>query len=181
MYSKARIGDHPIHPALVSFPVVYYTSTVIALVAFAVSRDPFWFRAALTANIAGVAMAVVAAIPGAIDLFAGVPRRSRARATGLRHAVFNVAALALFSVCAALLWARWYDPDVIAGREALTTTAPLLIAIVGLAATGVGGALGWKLVQTHHVGVAPNIYGRPPGVPDASVGRTVSQIRPSLH
>jgi uncharacterized membrane protein len=186
MYSRANIADHPIHPALVAFPIAFYTSTVIALVAHLATRDPFWFRAALTANIAGVVMAVVAAIPGAIDLFAGVPSHTRARSTGLRHAGYNVAALALFAVSAWLLWDQWYDADVVAGRVALESAVPLVIALVGLASTVIAGTLGWKLVQTHHVGVAPSTDLRARPRPEAeqpggAVGRTASQVRPSLH
>ena len=66
MYSKVTIAKHPIHPALVAFPVVYYTSTVAAMIIFLANGDPFWFRAAMLANVAGVATAVVAAIPGAL-------------------------------------------------------------------------------------------------------------------
>src|SRR5262249_26362635 len=96
MYTKARIAGHPIHPMLVAFPIALYVSTVVALLAHAGTHDPFWYRVALWTNLVGVVMAAVAAIPGLIDLLS-IPARSRARATGLRHAGFNVLALVLFA------------------------------------------------------------------------------------
>jgi uncharacterized membrane protein len=188
MYSRAKISDHPIHPALVAFPIVFYTSTVAALIAHAATGDPFWFRAALTTNIAGVVMAVVASIPGAIDLFAGIPHRSAARATGHLHASLQIAALALFTVSAVMLWNRWYARELIAGEVVIDGIAPLIVASLGLVATMIGGALGWKLVQTHHVGIEPNLRPRPrrdhshdPVLPRGAIGRTASHVRPGLH
>lgn len=187
MYSRAKISDHPIHPALVAFPFVFYTSTVAALIAHAMTGDPFWFRAALTTNIAGVVMAVVAAIPGAIDLFAGIPHRSPARATGHLHASLQIAALALFTVSGVLVWNRWYARELIGGEMVIDGLAPLVVASLGLVATVIGGSLGWKLVQTHHVGIAPNLHQGPrprrdhrhdPVLPRGAIGRTASQVRP---
>ncbi len=145
MYSRARIAGHPIHPMLIAFPVALYVVTVVTLIVSAATGDPFWYRAALWANVAGVVMAAVAAVPGLIDLL-GLPRHSRARSTGIRHAAFNVLALALFVVSAALLYGQ-YDA---AARD---VTAPLVLSILGVGSTLVAGWLGWTLVQTHHVGI----------------------------
>jgi len=158
MYTKARIAGHPIHPALIAFPVALYTSTVVALIVHAVTGDPFWYRAAMWTNIAGVVMAVVAAIPGAIDLFS-LPNRTRARTTGLRHAGFNVLALVLFAISGVILYRNLYGNPGMNGAFKLDDAAPLALTIVGLASTVIAGTLGWTLVQTHHVGVKPTQHG----------------------
>jgi uncharacterized membrane protein len=165
MYTKARIAGHPIHPALIAFPVALYTSTVVALIVHAATGDPFWFRAAMWTNIGGVVMAAVAAIPGFIDLIS-LPRHSRALKTGLRHAGFNVFALVLFIISGVLLINRYYGS--VAGTANLTWVAPLVLSAIGLCSTVVAGTLGWALVQTHHVGVRPTEYGvaRAPGQVD---------------
>ena len=157
MRSKAAISDHPIHPALIAFPVAFYTATVIALAIFQATDDLFWFRVGLVANIAGVVMAVVAAIPGAIDLFTAVPAGSPARSTGLRHAALNLVALVLFAIGAILLWSEWRSDAVLAGERPLEATTALVLTAIGLATTMVAGTLGWKLVQTHHVGVDDSV------------------------
>jgi len=152
MHSKARIAGHPIHPMLIAFPVAMYTATVVTLITHIATGDAFWFRVAFYANVAGVATAGLAAIPGLIDLL-GLPRRSRARATGIKHAAFNVLALSLFAVSAALLY-RNFD---VVGYD---VTAPLVLGGAGLLSTMAAGWLGWNLVQTHHVGVKPAQFGR---------------------
>lgn len=154
MYSKARIAGHPIHPMLIAFPVALYVSTVVALFVHIGTADPFWYRAAMWANIAGVVMAAVAAVPGLIDLVS-LPKKSRARVTGIRHAVFNVLALTLFVISAVLLYRSWTS-----GVGALDVTAPLVLSLLGVLSTMTAGWLGWNLVQTHHVGVHPSRYDR---------------------
>ena len=94
MYAKARIVGHPM---LVVFPIALFSMTIAAELVHIGTGDLFYFRAAMVANAAGVVMALVAAIPGALDLFS-LPRSSAARATGLKHAVLNVLTIALFSV-----------------------------------------------------------------------------------
>ncbi len=163
MYTKARIAGHPIHPAIIAFPVALYTATVVALIVFAGTNDGFWYRAAMWSNLAGVVMAGVAAIPGAIDLFT-LPRHTRAFATGLRHAGFNVLALVLFVISGAIMIRDWYG-----NAPRLDTAAPLVLGIIGLLSTMTAGALGWTLVQTHHVGVKPTAHvatGRAPAEVD---------------
>jgi uncharacterized membrane protein len=147
MLTKARIAGHPIHPMLVAFPVALYTATAVALIVFGGTSDPFWFRAAFWTNLAGVVMAAVAAIPGAIDLFT-LPEHTRARRTGYGHAALNVGALTLFVISVILIGTSWYGGSI-------NYVAPLVLSLCGLALTVGAGALGWTLVQTHHVGVTP--------------------------
>ena len=160
MYTKARIAGHPIHPMLVAFPIALYAATVAALFVHLGTHDPFWYRAAMYCNIGGVVLAAVAAVPGLIDLI-GLPSGTRARVTGLRHAAFNVLALSLFTVCAIVLYVdagRTLVPEV--GKYQLDTTAPLILAILGVMSTLVAGSLGWMMVQTHHVGIKPTRFDR---------------------
>jgi len=147
MLTKAGIAGHPIHPMLIAFPVALYVSTAVALIVFGGTHDPFWFRAAFWANLAGVVMAAVAAIPGAIDLFT-LPEHTRARKTGYLHAGLNVVALTLFVISCIWIGERLYGGS-------LAYAGPLVLSLCGVAATVGAGALGWTLVQTHHVGVTP--------------------------
>jgi uncharacterized membrane protein len=143
MQTKARIAGHPIHPMLVAFPIAFYVATVVTQLVFLGTSDPFWYKVALYANIAGVVMAAVAAAPGLVDLLS-LDRRSRARQVGLRHAGFNVLALLVFAASAGVLWNN---------QTTLSVAAPLVLGVLGLASTMIAGWLGWTLVQTHHVGV----------------------------
>ena len=160
MYTKASVAKHPIHPMLIALPITLYVATVAALFVHVGTNDVFWYRAALYCNIGGVVFAAIAAIPGLIDLL-GLPSESRARTTGIRHAVFNVLALALFVVSGILLYRNAGNNIVPAvGHYTLDVTAPLVLTIIGVASTAVAGALGWTMVQTHHVGIKPTRFDR---------------------
>jgi uncharacterized membrane protein len=154
MYSKARIGGHPIHPMLVAFPLAFYTTTVVTLLVYIGTREAFWYRFAMVASLAGIATAVIAAIPGAIDLVA-LPRRARARKVGLRHAGFNLLATGLFAVTALVLYQTWIHRTTVSGEYIFDATVPLALAVVAWVAMVIAGSLGWTLVQTHDVGIEP--------------------------
>ncbi len=162
MYSKARVAGHPIHPMIVSFPIAFYTATVAMLLAYIGTLEAFWYRVAMVANIAGIVTALVAVVPGAIDLFA-LPKDSRARATGLRHAGFNLLATGLFAVTALLLYRGWSHRVMIDGEYVFDATIPLAMSVIAWVSMVVAGSLGWTLVQTHHVGIKPaNVKGHRP-------------------
>jgi uncharacterized membrane protein len=154
MYSKARGAGHPLHPMLVAFPLAFYTATVATLLVYIGLREVFWYRVAMVANLAGIATAVIAAIPGAIDLFA-LPHGSRARAIGLRHAGYQLVATALFVVTAVVLYETWTHKMMIAGEYVFDATIPLAISVVAWLAMVIAGSLGWTLVHTPHVGIKP--------------------------
>jgi len=154
MYSKARLGKRPIHPMLVIFPLALYAATVGALLANIGTEDPFWYRFALATDVAGVGMALIAMIPGAIDLLSlKLPRATRA--VGIRHAALNLTAAVLFAIAGALLYRGWTGRMMVDGEFALDATVPLAFAMIGLLATIGAGMLGYTLVQEHHVGVVP--------------------------
>jgi len=146
MYSKVKVAGHPVHPMLIAFPVAFYTASVICFAVFAVRGDAFWFRVGAVAAGAGVIGAALAAIPGFIDWAVGIPRGTPAKSTGLAHMLCNVGALACF-VAASVLTLPQFD------AASPSLGGALILGAVGLALTIVAGFFGWKLVQTHHVGV----------------------------
>ena len=156
-YSKVRIAGHPVHPMLIAFPVTFYTATLLGFAAYAATIDLFWWRLGLWSNAAGVLTALIAAIPGFIDWAAGIPKGHPAKATGRVHMLFNVVALVLFTINLIVQTDKWVD----LARTALMTgdirppnpTAALLLSGFGVLCTLAAGFFGWKLVQTHHVGV----------------------------
>jgi len=146
VYSRVKIAGHPLHPMLVGFPVTLYAATLACYAACALGAEPFWFRVGVYANIAGVVMALVAAVPGFIDWAFGIPSGVPAKATGRAHMLLNVAALLVFAADAYLQWGQRYSPQP-------ATTLPVLLAVLGVCLTIAAGFLGWKMVQVHHVGV----------------------------
>ncbi|NUU21431.1 MAG: DUF2231 domain-containing protein [Streptomycetaceae bacterium] len=146
MYSKAKIAGHPVHPMLIAYPVAGYTGTLVGLIVYAANGEQFWLNFAIAMNIAGVGGALLAALPGFVDLVFGIPARSPARRTGLMHAGFNIVALGLFGGVLGTYVQHWDGPP-------RGTTLGLALASGGVLATVIAGFLGWMLVQDHHVGV----------------------------
>jgi uncharacterized membrane protein len=137
---------------VVGFPIALFTATVASLLAFIGTHDTFYYRAAMVASLSGVTMAVLAAIPGAIDLLA-LPKGSAARTTGIKHGSMALATVTIFAIAAAVLYRNWAFKTMLDGEWQLDATVPLAIATVGMVMLVIAGALGWALVQTHHVGI----------------------------
>jgi uncharacterized membrane protein len=145
MQSKIKIAGHPLHPMLIAFPVAFYTAALVCYIVYHFKVDPFWFKVAVVANVAGVIMAAVAAIPGFIDwLF--IPPDASAKRVGFFHMICNVLALVCYAIVAFISCKKWDDADPTLGL-AIPLTA------VGFVLTMIAGFLGWALVQKHHVGV----------------------------
>jgi len=119
---------------LVGFPIALFTATIALELAQIGTHDAFYDRAAMVANIAGVVMALLAMIPGAIDLVA-LPAHSPARATGIKHAAFNLLTVAVFAISAVLL-VRGFDSHI-----------PLAFGMIGIVTMAYAGALGYALVH----------------------------------
>lgn len=132
---------HPLHPALVHFPVACWTLAVVADVAGLVWGEAAWsWSAGLL--VAGCLMAVVAMLAGLVE-FTRVPEGAAMRDAYL-HMGLMVLALALFAtrLLLRLDHHRPLAPDAVA----------LLLDAGGFAALAVGGWFGGRLVYGHGVG-----------------------------
>lgn len=154
MYSKARIAGHAAHAMVVVFPLAFFAGTVALLLAYVGTRDAFYYRAALHADVAGVVTSLLAMIPGAIDLYA-LPRPSRARERAMGHASSALLVTGVFGLVGMLLYRGWAGRVMVNGRWDLDATFPLAVAVLGLVLLVGVATAGWALVQTHHVGIKP--------------------------
>ena len=142
MESTARIHGHPVHPMLVTYPFALLTSSV--LFDIAASRRPRGSAATTARDLtrAGLASAVVAAIPGVVDYFGTVPAGTTARRSATAHALTNLAALACFKL------AQRYR-----GADGRLRGGGLGLAIAGGVALCAGGWIGGHLVYQERIGV----------------------------
>jgi uncharacterized membrane protein len=148
MYSKATIHGHPIHPMLVAFPITFYTLSVLsfALYGLAAASSGFWYRLGFFSTYAGLITAVIAAVPGLIDLAYGIPRHTAANTRGLWHASLNSIALLFFAISGFLIRGTWrVFPDSVA--------APFALSLIGWSIALAAAYQGWELIATHKVGV----------------------------
>ena len=142
MESRAKLLGHPIHTALIVFPLGLLGMAVIFdLLALAVGRG-YWAEIALWMMTAGVVSGLIAAPFGLIDWLA-IPAGTRAKRIGALHGIGNVFVLLMFAASA---WVRW---DVPQSPSVLAVTLSLL----GLGLALVTGWLGGELVDRLGVGV----------------------------
>ena len=152
MKSTMRIGTHPIHPMLITFPFALWMTSVLSDLYCAVTDKLHYIGYYLA--LIGCGFALLAAIPGLIDLLTIVPAGTKARSDGWKHGILNVVALLLF---AASVWLR---PDPATMNYAAYVTAGL-----GAILVSISGWLGGTLVYDHKVGV-PGVE-LDAGMPDA--------------
>jgi nitrite reductase/ring-hydroxylating ferredoxin subunit/uncharacterized membrane protein len=143
MRSAASVKSHPIHPMLIPFPIAFFVGSFVFDLAGLLWANPVFPTAAGYMAAAGIVMAIVAAVPGAVDYFRTVPPQSSGKQRATRHALANLGAVALFAVG---LWLR-------GGVDAIPTTLSLVVWAAGLGLLTVGGWMGGTLVYRNQIGV----------------------------
>ena len=135
--SRANVAGHPVHPMLVTIPIGLWIFSLVSDLVYASTGDARWATTAYFTLGGGIVGALLAALPGFVDLLA--LREGRERRTGLTHMSLN---LAIVVVQAVNFWLRGQD-----GNE----TLPLVLSVVAVVALAVSGWLGGQLV--HVLGV----------------------------
>jgi uncharacterized membrane protein/nitrite reductase/ring-hydroxylating ferredoxin subunit len=142
MRSTANIKSHPIHPILVTFPISFFTATLLFDILFFVYGTGGFENTALYLNIAGIVSALAAAIPGAIDYFFTVPPKSSGKKRATKHALINISIILIFT-------------GVLIARLNSTVSTIILICAEAIAVglLGYTGWLGGTLVYRNQIGV----------------------------
>ena len=140
MKSTASIKSHPIHPMLIPFPFAFLTGGWGFGVAGAVSGNDDLKTVSRYLVPAGLVAGLVAAVPGIVDYLVSVPPQSSAKERATKHALINVASLALFAV-------GW-----LAGRKR-DSMVTLAAQGVGTASLCLGGWMGGTLAFRNQIGV----------------------------
>ena len=141
MRTPASIAGHPIHPMLIVFPVGLLIFSLICDLISTRSADPAtWALVAFYTMVGGFIGALVAAVPGLIDLLSLADKAIKK--TAITHMSINLVAVALYAVN---IWLR--------ASATTNTGTPLLLSVVGVALLAVSGWLGGKMVHEHGVGV----------------------------
>jgi uncharacterized membrane protein len=141
MSTPASIKGHPSHAMLVPLPIGLWIFALVADIMVHMGRVPGWRSAAYYAIGVGVVGALVAAVPGLIDLMALPPGRTRR--TGIIHMGINLLAVVVFAVN---FLTRYGNVD---------HSGMLRLTAIGVALIAVSGWLGGEMVYVGGVGVAP--------------------------
>src|SRR5215217_3179570 len=136
MKSKAILLGHPLHPMLIPFPFAFLTGAVVFDAAGWITDRAAWWTTGGYLSIAGVAMGLVAAVPGLIDYRYTVPPNSTGKTRATRHMLYNLSAVALFAI------AWWMRRGAAPGPELFV----LAIEAVALGLLGRGAYMGGTLV-----------------------------------
>ena len=142
MKSKANLSGHPIHPMLVGFPLAYLLGSAALNLWARASGKRRLHQTARDMNTLGLATACAAAVPGVVDYFLAVPPQSSAKERATKHALSNVAALALFSTARLGRNGQW--------RPAAWTS---VFEVAGAAMMTMAGWMGGTLVYRNQIGV----------------------------
>ena len=148
MKSKFAIAGHPVHPMLVSLPIGLFAWALVANIVYLLTdSDRTWYEISYWSSIAGIATALLAAIPGMIDGFT-IGRGSEAREKAMLHMTLNLVVIGLF-VGAVLLMRGNGATE---GSE-LTLSVALQAVAVGL--LGLSGWIGGEMVFRDHLAIIP--------------------------
>jgi uncharacterized membrane protein len=139
MSTPASVKGHPIHPMLVPLVVGLWTFALVADVMTHLRGSQEWRTVAYYCIGGGLVAAVLAAVPGLVDLVS--IRSPRVRRLGLLHLGTNLLAIIVFGVN---FVTRYGNPDH-SGMMRATGLGVLLVAI--------SGWLGGEMVYKHGVGV----------------------------
>jgi uncharacterized membrane protein len=141
MRTPANIARHPIHPMLVPIAIgLWVFSLVCDLVHRFGSANPNWEVVAWYTLVGGILGALVAAIPGFIDMLS-LPWSTKRIA--LIHMSINLTVVALYVVNAYLR------------QRHGVTDATIGLSVIAVGLLVVSGWLGGKLVYVHGVAVDP--------------------------
>jgi uncharacterized membrane protein len=146
MASKASIAGHPIHPALIPFPIGLLVFSLIADLIYLWRGNPVWENyIAFYTLLAGIIGAAVAAIPGLID-WSNLTNRAAIKVANW-HLVVNVIGLLIFSTSFFLRTSS--GSALISGLPML----PFILSVIGVLGLSIAGYLGGELVFRHGVAV----------------------------
>ena len=140
MRTPASIAKHPIHPMLVAIPIGLWVFSFVCDLVYAFGGGgEIWRTVAFYNMVGGVIGALVAAVPGLIDMLS-LP--AGPKQTALKHMAINLTVVALYVVN---IFIRLGNPE----NVQLTTW----LSFIAIALLMVSGWLGGKMVFEHGVAV----------------------------
>ena len=142
MKTPASIHGHPIHPMLVTVPIGLWLFSFVCDLAFILGNgDPVWKTVALYCMAGGLVGALLAAVPGVIDLIS--LRHGPAGRVALTHMALNLTVVGIYAVN--LFFRAQSDQP---------ANSLVWLSAFALALLAVSGWLGGRMVYEHGVGVS---------------------------
>lgn len=143
MRTPASIGSHPIHPMLVSIPIgLWIFSLVCDLIGLSSASPAVWYTVAFYTMVGGTIGALIAAVPGLIDLLYYKGGQPPLKKVALTHMTINLVIVALYVVN---IFLRYNDP--------MALKLPIALSVIAVGMLVISGWLGGHMVHVYGVGV----------------------------
>lgn len=142
---RLQIAGHPLHPALVHFPVALWFTAVFWDLMGWWRPDPLWWQMAYWCLALGLVVSVPVLITGFLDYLQLEPRTA-----GIDAATNHMMAM----LCTTAAFGTSWMLRALAGAAAAPSVWALVAAVVGALLLGIGGWLGGTLVYRHGIGRA---------------------------
>lgn len=157
MRTPTSLKGHPLHPILVALPIGLFVFSLVAdIIYLAGWGGTHWQSVAYFDLAGGIICALLAAIPGFIDLFS--VSEPNLRRIGIVHMFVMLLTVAIFIVD---FWMRH--------SQRFPYTTPFILSIIGILVLLIGGWLGAKLVHVFGMTVEDRMAARTPGGPSPAV------------
>lgn len=128
---------------LIPFPIAFLVGAFVADAVGIFLNDEFLWRMGAWLALAGIATALLAAVPGFIDYLGVVPPNSSGKKRATQHMLVNLGAVAIFVIAWLLRGAASLEPPL----------ATLGLEFVALGLLTVGGWMGGTLAYRNQIGV----------------------------
>ena len=140
---RARVAGHPLHPALVHFPIALWLAAVLWDLAGAWSRDPLLRQMSYWCLALGLAAALPTIVTGLVEFLSIQPG----------HPALDVATAHMMTMlCATAAFGASWAIRAAAGAASDPSMWALLLGFLGAGLLLAGGWLGGTLVYRHGIG-----------------------------
>jgi len=141
MSSPASFKGHPLHPIIVPLPIGLWIFSIVSDLIFKFGYGgPVWNDVAFYTLAGGIVGALIAALPGLIDLLS--LENPKTKSIAVWHMVINLLAVVLYCVN---LWLRMH--------RAPGDNLPIILSAIGIVLIIISGWLGGELVYVRGVAV----------------------------
>ena len=141
MSSPASFNGHPLHPILVPLPIGLWIFSLVSDLIFKFGYGgAVWNDVAFYTLAGGIVGALIAALPGFIDL--SNLQNPKTKTIAIWHMIINLGAVALYCVN---FWLRMH--------RAPGDNLPILLSVIGIVLIVISGWLGGELVYVRGVAV----------------------------
>src|SRR6266540_893478 len=141
MPSTASFKGHPLHPIIIPLPIGLWIFSLVSDLIFKFGYGgPVWNDVAFYTIAGGIVGALIAALPGLIDLVS--IENPKSKSIGIWHMVINLLAVGLYCVN---FWLRTH--------RAPGDNLPIVLSAIGIVLIVISGWLGGEMVYVRGVAV----------------------------